>query len=141
MTRVVRVNKPRSSDPSLPVKKPVASKSSGDPWNPPEIKGKSIGEIHDYFEHLGCRAAREGKKALKDAHDAWLHGWLMEMEDQGKLEHLKVEDIDTEPFLYRKRTKQEMTDYDQGFKAGTEGKGSHEGKSFAWYRGWAEAQE
>jgi hypothetical protein len=68
------------------------------------MKGMSRGQIHDYFEHLGCRAAREGKKALKDAHEAWLHGWLMEMEDQGKLDHLKTEDIDTEPFLSRKRT-------------------------------------
>jgi hypothetical protein len=30
-------------------------------------------------------AAREGKKALKEAHDAWLHGWIMEMENTGKL--------------------------------------------------------
>jgi hypothetical protein len=45
---------------------------------------------------MGCRAAREGNKALKDAHDAWLHGRTMEMENTGKLEYLKVEDIDTE---------------------------------------------
>jgi hypothetical protein len=105
--------------------------------NPPELVGKSKGEIHDYFEHLGCRAACEGKEALKDAHGAWLHGWIMEMENIGKLEHLKVEDIDTEPFLFRKRTKQ-----DEGFKAGSESKGSCEGKSFASERGWFEvAQE
>jgi hypothetical protein len=48
----------------------------------------------------------------------------MEMENTGKLEHLKVEDIDTEPFLFRKRTKQEMADYDEGFKAGSDVTGS-----------------
>jgi hypothetical protein len=37
-------------------------------------------------------AGREGRKALKDAHGAWLHGWIVEMEDTGKLERLKVED-------------------------------------------------
>lgn len=40
---------------------------------------------------------------MKGTHGAWLHGWIMEMENREKLEHLKVEDIDTEPFLFRKR--------------------------------------
>jgi hypothetical protein len=60
-----------------------------DRWNPPELAGHSQGQVHEYFEQLGCRAAREGKKALKDAHEAWMHGWLMEMENAGKVEHLK----------------------------------------------------
>jgi hypothetical protein len=49
---------------------------------------------------MGCRAAREGNKALEDAHDAWLHGRTMEMGNTGKQEYLKVEDGDTEPFLF-----------------------------------------
>ena len=39
------------------------------------------------------------------------------------------------------RTKEEVAEYDAGFKAGSQGGGSEEGKSDAWYRGWAEAQE
>jgi hypothetical protein len=77
-----------------PSEKMAGEKSFPDPWNPPELLGKSKGEVHDYFEHLGCTAAREGKKALKDTHDAWLHGWIMEMENTGNLEYLKVKDID-----------------------------------------------
>jgi hypothetical protein len=61
-----------------------------DPWNPPELAGKSKGEIHDYFEHLGCEAAKRGEAQLKDAHEAWIHGWTMAMEGAGKLEDLKV---------------------------------------------------
>jgi hypothetical protein len=34
-----------------------------------------------------------------------------------------------------------MTDYDDGFKAASDSKKSGEDKSFAWQRGWAEAQE
>jgi hypothetical protein len=53
----------------------------------------------------------------------------------------KPEDIDAEPFTLRERTKEEMADYDAGFKAGSQGDASDEGKSHAWCRGWAEAQE
>jgi hypothetical protein len=42
----------------------------------------------------------------------------MEMQNTGKLEHLKVEDIGTEPFLFRKRNEQEMTDYDEDLRQG-----------------------
>ena len=51
------------------------------------------------------------------------------------------EDIDTEPFMLRDRTKEEVADYDAGFKAGSQGGASEEGNTDAWYRGWAEAQE
>jgi hypothetical protein len=47
---------------------------------PPELDGQSRGEIHDYYELLECKAARNGKKALKDAHETLMHEWLMEME-------------------------------------------------------------
>jgi hypothetical protein len=140
MARIVKVTEPKVTG-LKDGKQVISKKSASDPWNPPELVGKSKGEVHDFFEHLGCKAAREGKKALKDAHGAWLHGWTMEMENTGKLEHLKVEDPNTEPFLFRKRNKQEMADYDEGFKAGSDSKGSDEDKSFAWQRGWAEAQE
>jgi hypothetical protein len=93
MTRIAKVTKPRVSGLKHRTTKTAVKRSVLDPWNPPELVGKSKGEVHDYFEHLGCRAAREGKKALKDAHGAWLHGWIMEMENTGKLEQLKVEDI------------------------------------------------
>ena len=51
------------------------------------------------------------------------------------------EDIDVEPSMLRDRTKEEVADYDAGFKAGSHGSASGEGKSNAWYGGWAEAQE
>jgi hypothetical protein len=47
------------------------------------------GQVHG-IEQLGCKAARAGKKALEDAHEAWMHGWLMEIENTGKIEHLKT---------------------------------------------------
>jgi hypothetical protein len=53
----------------------------------------------------------------------------------------KPEDTDSEPFLLRKRSQQEIADYDAGFAAGSKGGASEEGKSDAWNRGWAEAQE
>jgi hypothetical protein len=48
---------------------------------------------------------------------------------------------DYEPFLIRQRTPQELADYDAGFKAAEEGEEWDETKSFAWKRGWGEAQE
>ena len=48
---------------------------------------------------------------------------------------------DYEPFLMRQRTPEELADYDAGFIAGEDGKGSDDTKSFAWQRGWREAQE
>ena len=51
------------------------------------------------------------------------------------------EDIDLEPFMLRDRSAEEVADYDAGFKAGSQGSASDQGKSDAWYRGWAEAQE
>jgi hypothetical protein len=61
--------------------------------------------------------------------------------EHGKLEYLKVEDIYAEPFLFPNRNKQEMADYDEGFKAGSDSRVRDEDKSFARQRGWAEAQE
>jgi hypothetical protein len=65
----------------------------------------------------------------------------MEMENTGKLEYLKVVDIDTEPFLFPDRNKVEIADYDAGFKAGSDSRVRDEDKSFARQRGWAETQE
>lgn len=58
-------------------------------WNPPDLAGMTAGQIHEYYERLGCEAAERGEAQLKDAHEAWLHGWTMAMEGEGKLEHLK----------------------------------------------------
>jgi hypothetical protein len=41
----------------------------------------------------------------------------------------------------RQRTPAELADYDAGYKAGSEGKEWVDTKSFAWQRGWGEAQE
>jgi hypothetical protein len=48
---------------------------------------------------------------------------------------------DYEPFLMRQRTPEELADYDAGFIAGEDGKENDDTKSFAWRRGWGEAQE
>lgn len=58
-------------------------------WNPPELEGMTAGQIHEYYERLGCEAAERGEAQLKHAHEAWLHGWTMSMEHAGMLEHLK----------------------------------------------------
>ena len=58
-------------------------------WNAPELEGMTSGQIHEYYERLGCEAAERGEAQLKEAHEAWLHGWTMAMEHAGKLEHLK----------------------------------------------------
>jgi hypothetical protein len=58
-------------------------------WNPPELEGMTAGQIHEYYERLGCEAAERAESQLKDAHAAWLHGWTMSMEHADKLEHLK----------------------------------------------------
>jgi hypothetical protein len=49
--------------------------------------------------------------------------------------------LDTEPFMLRQHTDEEVADYDDGFKAGFKGRPNDDGKSQAWQRGWAEAQE
>jgi hypothetical protein len=49
--------------------------------------------------------------------------------------------VPKDSFLFRMRNKQEMANYNQGFKAGSDSKEQDEDKSFAWQRGWAEAQE
>jgi hypothetical protein len=49
----------------------------------------SKGQVHAFYEQLGHEAAARGEAELKDAHEAWIHGWTMGMEGQGKLEHLK----------------------------------------------------
>jgi hypothetical protein len=48
---------------------------------------------------------------------------------------------DEDSFMLRKRSEQEIADYDEGFAAGSEGKECDITKSLAWQRGWAEAQE
>ncbi len=48
---------------------------------------------------------------------------------------------DTEPFMLRQRTDEEIADYDKGFDCGQKGGQNDDTKSAAWQRGWAEAQE
>jgi hypothetical protein len=48
---------------------------------------------------------------------------------------------DTEPFMLRKRTDEEVADYDKGFECGQKGGQNDDTKSQTWQRGWAEAQE
>jgi hypothetical protein len=49
--------------------------------------------------------------------------------------------LETEPFMLRQHTNEEVADYDDGFKAGFKGRPNDDTKSQAWQRGWAEAQE
>jgi hypothetical protein len=49
--------------------------------------------------------------------------------------------IDTEPFMLRKRTDEEVADYDKGFECEQKDGQNDDTKSQAWQRGWAEAQE
>jgi hypothetical protein len=44
---------------------------------------------------------------------------------------------DTEPFMLRQHTDEEVADYDDGFKAGFKGRPNEDAKSEAWQRGWA----
>jgi hypothetical protein len=46
-----------------------------------------------------------------------------------------------EPFMIKKRTPEELADYDAGFKAAMEGEGWDDAQSFAWQCGYGEAQE
>jgi hypothetical protein len=48
---------------------------------------------------------------------------------------------DTEPFMLRQRTDEEIADYDKGFACGQSGGQNDDTKSQAWQCGWAEAQE
>lgn len=48
---------------------------------------------------------------------------------------------DTEPFMLRKHTDEEIADYDKGFECGRSGGQNDDTKSEAWQRGWAESQE
>jgi hypothetical protein len=48
---------------------------------------------------------------------------------------------DYEPFLMRERTPEELADYDASFMAAEQGEEWDDTKSFAWQRGWGEAQE
>jgi hypothetical protein len=50
-------------------------------------------------------------------------------------------DEDEESYLLWERSAEEVLDYDAGFTAGQEGKDCDATKSFAWRRGWADAQE
>jgi len=48
---------------------------------------------------------------------------------------------DSEPFMLRQRSDEEIADYDKGFECGQSGGQNDDTKSEAWQRGWAEAQE
>jgi hypothetical protein len=39
------------------------------------------------------------------------------------------------------RTNEELVDYEAGFRAAEDGKGSDDTKSLAWHRGWFEGQD
>jgi hypothetical protein len=49
--------------------------------------------------------------------------------------------LDTEPFMMRNHTDEEIADYDSGFACGQNGGHNDDTNSQAWQRGWAEAQE
>jgi hypothetical protein len=49
--------------------------------------------------------------------------------------------LDTEPFMLKKHTDEEIAEYDKGFECGQKGGQNDDTKSQAWQRGWAEAQE
>jgi len=51
------------------------------------------------------------------------------------------ETLDTEPFMLRHHTDEEVADYDKGFECGQSGGQNDATKSEAWQSGWAEAQE
>jgi hypothetical protein len=67
----------------------VSVRGKAVPWSAPELEGMTAGQIHEYYERLGCEAAERGEAQLREAHEAWLHGWTMAMEHTGQLEHLK----------------------------------------------------
>jgi hypothetical protein len=50
-------------------------------------------------------------------------------------------DEDEESYLLWERSGEEILDYDAGFTAGQEGRNRDATRSFAWRRGWADAQE
>lgn len=52
-----------------------------------------------------------------------------------------VPDDDEQPVMLRQHSEEEVTDYDDGFKAGFSGRSNNDSKSQAWQRGWAEAQK
>jgi hypothetical protein len=49
--------------------------------------------------------------------------------------------LDTEPFMLRQHSYEELSEYDKGFECGQSGGQNDDTKSEAWQRGWAEAQE
>jgi hypothetical protein len=48
---------------------------------------------------------------------------------------------DSEPFMLRQRSDEEVADYDKGFECGQKGGQNDDTESEAWQIGWAEAQE
>ena len=50
------------------------------------------------------------------------------------------ETLDTEPFMLRQHTDEEVADYDKGFECGQKGGQNDDTKSEAWQSGWAEAR-
>jgi hypothetical protein len=81
------MRKVKVSDPIVTGVVPVGGKAAA--WSAPELEGMNAGQIHEYYERLGCEAAERGEAKLREAHEAWLHGWTMAMEHAGRLEHLK----------------------------------------------------
>jgi hypothetical protein len=51
MTRIGKVTKPRVIGLERPSEKLPGEKSFPDPWNPPELVGKSKGEVHERALH------------------------------------------------------------------------------------------
>jgi hypothetical protein len=49
--------------------------------------------------------------------------------------------LETEPFMLRQRTDEEIADYDKGFMCRQDGGQNDDTKTEAWQRGWAEANE
>jgi hypothetical protein len=51
MTRIVKVTKPRVIGLERSSEKLAGEKSFPDPWNPPQLVGKSKGEVHERALH------------------------------------------------------------------------------------------
>jgi hypothetical protein len=78
---------------------------------------------------------------MRSSKDAMLPKPAIETVSDPQLTGVDPVPDDTEPFMLRQHTNEEVGDYDDGFKAGFKGRPSDDAKSQAWQRGWAEAQE
>jgi hypothetical protein len=85
------------------------------------------------------RSEQENQRQQILKRKASIDDQVMGAEHAGNPKERMVDDY--EPFLMRQRTPEELADYDAGFIAGEDGRENDDTKSFAWQRGWGEAQE